>query len=268
MIYQKALASFFANYCRFLNVDLSVSLLDKSDRYNGRDIDALIVFQDSFIFLIETRGLSSVESNEDRAQLMARINTMVADYTTIHRDVPSFMDCNKIYNILIDSDFFAQVFLENTLIDYITKYSISSKDFFQKVKGIDINEEVRKKFKYSDENSIILVQAILEINNAFSHILASLKNNDDDALKNIEKARSHIYRATLDHYKMLIRLVYTQKNHTVNETITKKFQELRFKEFELIGTGIEKKVFLHGDKEENILTHYKETFNEMMMNDS
>ena len=265
MTQKQAIANFFSDYSKFLNIDLSVSLLNKSNKYFGRNIDLIIIFQDTLYFLLKIRDSGS---NADRRMLIQELRNTITQYTKIHNSEHLYIDSQKIYTTIKNDDFYLHAIFNESFIKYMDAYYISYRDFFQQIKKISLNDDVQNKFEINENNNTILVQAILEVNNALAHILAAIYKNDKDSLRNIDKAVNHLYRGSIDHYKMLIRLIYIEKNTTIDSKITEKFKELRFKEFEMIGESINKKVFLHDGKKDNILAHYKETFNEMLMKTS
>ena len=72
---------------------------------------------------------------------------------------------------------------------------------------------------------------LIEVNNAFSHMLMSFLNGKDDL--NIDRAISHLYRATIDGYKDLIK--ENIEFLFLNQSLMNDFFKIRDKEAEKIG---------------------------------
>lgn len=264
MTFEVALQKFFLYYCQFVNVDLSVSLLDKKNKRYGRNIDILISFQDTFIFLLKTQNIDESAIQSDRKLAIDKLAKTVDLFAFPYLSKTKYIDCSDIKSTLTSNQYWIEKICNQTFLDIFQDYYVSYKDFIQHIKRIELNKEIRAKFELNEKDENILVQAILEINNAFAHIMVSILNNDNDELKNIEKAMNHVFRAALDHYKMLIRLIYLEKENITKQT-TDKLEHLRFTEFRLLGKPIKNKIIhMPNGSAEDILTSYKEVFNSIM----
>ncbi|MFA5426766.1 MAG: hypothetical protein WC279_01010 [Sulfurimonas sp.] len=268
MSFDEALQFFFFNYCKFINIDLTVSLLNKNDRYHGRNIDIVIIFQDTLIWLLQTKDADESSIEKDRQDAIKKLATTLKSFLDPHMTENTHLSCHEDIMLKLEANKYCiQRLCQKDFVNIFKIYYTSYRDFVQFIKHINIDDETRDKFQLNNQKESILVQAMLEINNAFAHIMVAILNDDNDALNNIDKAINHVYRASLDHYKMLIRLIYTDSSKTIKTNITDAFKQLRFEEFRLLGTNIDKKHFLNSDKESNsILNSYKEMFNMMMQN--
>ncbi|EJE0173305.1 hypothetical protein M3L10_000268, partial [Campylobacter coli] len=108
------------------------------------------------------------------------------------------------------------------------------------------------------------VQSLLEFNNALSHLIISI-SSDSEAIqqKNIHSAINHLYRATLDNYKIIIRFTIGKIS---NEDIVTSFLSIRKQEFLLLGQDLKDKninFYSPNNKkyeEKNIIQAYQELY--------
>lgn len=149
------------------------------------------------------------------------------------------------YNILLTQDF------KNLLSDFC----VSCSDF----RIIDtIEHDEGQEFAKDKDRRSVLVQALLEFNNALSHIFTSVYHGNDD-LGNINKAKNHLYRGTLDNYKMFIRLSIKSVKQK-NPKLFEEFKDIRMQELLYLGKDVQGKVinnkYLH--------KQYKELYNKSL----
>lgn len=107
-----------------------------------------------------------------------------------------------------------------------------------------------------------MTQALLEFNNALSHLFICIYEGNDD-LKNIEKAKNHLYRGTLDNYKMVFRLAINNIKQS-NKELFWAFGQIRLHELLNIGKSIHEKniiVEIINKQSINIVQAYKELYN-------
>ncbi|EEP9071712.1 hypothetical protein K1V39_001228, partial [Campylobacter coli] len=110
----------------------------------------------------------------------------------------------------------------------------------------------------------VFVQSLLEFNNALSHLIISI-SSDSEAIqqKNIHSAINHLYRATLDNYKIIIRFTIGKIS---NEDIVTSFLSIRKQEFLLLGQDLKDKninFYSPNNKkyeEKNIIQAYQELY--------
>lgn len=263
-----SVAYLFTEYAKFINVDLTVSLMDKNNKLFGRNITILVSFQDTLYLLLCTKDLKDSEAADDRKKLISKLRQLILSYisaNTVHRLMDDYLiQYDKIYETCNQASFVLDGLLHKDFISTFTNYYISYKDFYQFIGRINLDSDVKEKFKISGKEYSILVQAILEFNNMMAHLLNAIRINDNDALNNYAKAKNHLFRASLDHYKMLIRLIFLT-NTEFSDDLIKKFGQLRAQEFCLIGHDIRSKnIDYDGNADKNILECYKEIFNEML----
>jgi len=135
--------------------------------------------------------------------------------------------------------------LKNLIEDYKNKFEILfgiTIKLDKKIKddiGLDIEtikkiwDEYYKVYYIKTENSeyTVFEHMLIEVNNAFSHMLMSFLNGKDDL--NIDRAISHLYRATIDGYKDLIK--ENIEFLFLNQSLMNDFFKIRDKEAEKIG---------------------------------
>ena len=140
----------------------------------------------------------------------------------------------------------------------IKEYQVAYKDFLQYLPRLGLSNEVLKQFHINKEGNI-LVQSILEFNNALAHISNTFYSNDEvkDKSGNIKKAKNHIYRAILDNYKMLLRFMIPAIRETMTENLWQNYRKIRIDEFLFLGRNITDKT----KNNETMTKRYKEFFN-------
>lgn len=165
---------------------------------------------DSFSDLIDVY----LEINEDSGSMHNALSLNVAKVNTEH--------INKIIdtkNIEIYTRLFRAMSILNNHME-CTKSQLS-----QLVKDQD------KAKKNVDKLKIVLTQSTIEFSNALAHMLSVLLVNKDDN-DNINKAMTHIHRATLDNYKTVI------KHLELTPELKKDLINLRVREFISMGKSI------------------------------
>ena len=238
------LKSFFDIYLRYIEAELPSSLFESSV---GRNIDTLILFQDTFIFLMTAKkDINNAKLELDA--LFEQLKEAVAEYVSEAQFKPQ----NKLRIAKVDTAFF-----DEELKKLLEEYRVAYKDFLQYLPKLKLSNEILKRFRIHKKGNV-LVQAILEFNNALAHIANALYRNNEDQLHNIKKAKNHLYRAILDYYKMLLR--FMMPNITA-DNLVQTYQELRLDEFLLLGEDITNKT----KKGQTITNRYKELFNECLM---
>ncbi|EAL7478689.1 hypothetical protein DUY70_05250, partial [Campylobacter coli] len=152
--------------------------------------------------------------------------------------------CKEFYN---SSKYFSDAFM-----NYIDKKEF--KDFLPQQDDSE-NGNIEEK---------VFVQSLLEFNNALSHLIISI-SSDSEAIqqKNIHSAINHLYRATLDNYKIIIRFTIGKIS---NEDIVTSFLSIRKQEFLLLGQDLKDKninFYSPNNKkyeEKNIIQAYQELY--------
>ncbi|EIZ0998516.1 hypothetical protein MOT47_001592 [Campylobacter coli] len=190
---------------------------------------------------------------------------------------------NKIH---INNELLIELELIEKYIVSNSKFKIKCQEFYISSKCFSdafMNHIDKKEFKdflpqqdNSDDENIeekVFVQSLLEFNNALSHlIIAILSNSEAIQQKNIYSAINHLYRASLDNYKIIIRFTINKIN---NEEIIKSFLSIREQEFLLLGQDLKDKNIKFynpnnkNNEEKNIIQAYQELYkaiNEILEN--
>lgn len=215
----------FFQYARYLKYELANSL--QQNTHYAREANILIIFRDAFYFLITShKQMNDTLKKDLLANIAENINTYI-------RKCPKYIDleCEKI----LESDFDIMSLIDENFKDILTSYFISCEEFKMKF------DRIKKKYTtdnfYKHKGRSVLLQSLLEFNNALSH-LAIVFYNGKDSDGNIQKAESHLYRGCLDNYKMLIRFTLPIcKNLDIDTT----FNKIRKQEFLLLGKKINNK---------------------------
>ncbi|EAK9946027.1 hypothetical protein A0Y81_02755 [Campylobacter lari] len=240
----KIFNSFFFQYGRYLQYDLIHSLEQKTEL--GRNVDLLIAFG-SYFDVIITSDISEEDANNWNRVIQKAIDEYIGKHKNecLNLDLSFIGQSNFDYSVLLKEDF-KEIF---------TFFRVSCGDF----KTIDaIEHENSQEFVKDKDGRSVLVQALLEFNNALSHIFTSVYHGNDD-LGNINKAKNHFYRGSLDNYKMFIRLSIESVKRK-NPKLFKKFEDIRIQELLHLGKDIQGKII----NNEQLHKQYKELYNESL----
>lgn len=239
---------FFFAYSRYLQYDLIHSL--EQETKIGRNVDLLLEFRDAFKVVIVEKDIDESKFDE----LIDRIHQDIDNYIGDRKNECLNLEVDKLKKSSFDYSLFDRDF-KNVLSDFC----VSCGDF----KIIDrIDHQGSQEFKKDKAGRSVLTQALLEFNNALSHLLVCVYNGNDD-LRNIEKAKNHLYRGTLDNYKMVFRFAINNIKKR-NKTLFETFKQIRIYEFLNLGKNIhEKNIILKTISAEpiNIIGAYKELYN-------
>ncbi|EAK0373052.1 hypothetical protein YO71_03650 [Campylobacter jejuni] len=240
----KIFNSFFFQYGRYLQYDLIHSLEQKTKI--GRNVDLLIEFREFFKLLVSSK-LSHEEEKEGFKNLERDIKHYIGDKQ---------QECLSIKIDKINySNFDYTILLTENFKDLLSDFCVSCMDF----RTIDnIKYDENQEFAKDKDGRSVLVQALLEFNNALSHIFTSVYHGNDD-LGNINKAKNHLYRGTLDNYKMFIRLSIESVKQK-NPELFKEFKDIRMQELLDLGKDVQGKVI----NNEYLHKQYKELYNKSL----
>ncbi|WP_297580074.1 hypothetical protein [Helicobacter sp. UBA3407] len=241
---RKNLSKFFSLYFNFVEIELYNSLLEISvGRCNG------ILYEFLKVINRILKGLTQKESQE----IFGKLEVVLEQYeknAILKRDEknPLNLPTSKTEKVI-------ENFIDKELIDLLEIFFVAINDFRQILPKVPLDEKARLTFGITNENAPTFTQALLEFNNALSHIAIALYSNDqEDKKNNIKKAKAHLYRGSLDCYKMLVRFAFSSNN--INERISHIYQKVRLKEFIKLGGNIQ-------DKQE-LIESYKEIVNECL----
>lgn len=214
----------------------------------GRNIDVLIAFQDTFSLLL-TKRITDSDAKKVLDNLETLVNTYISEAYDNKRSLktlPSLKD--EIIDILLhDKEF----------ITLLKEYHIAYKDFLQYLPRLNLKQDTLEQFHINEDGNV-LVQAILEFNNALAHISNLFYLGDvKDKCSNLKKAKNHIYRAILDNYKMLLRFIIPTIRETMTDKLWQDYRKIRIDEFLFLGRNITEKT----KNNETMTKRYKEFFN-------
>jgi len=187
---------FFNAYCKFFNSDLESAIIAK------RNFAIINVFRVALATLLS----GSIKNNN---KLLNTINAL-ENVIDIERELYSEINIYKCIGGYRNT--IKEIFDE---IDKCVVHFLDAYEFLYEVYNED--EEDRK---FQD--------ILVEFNNALSHIMTALQNQEDDTIKipNISKAKTHLYRGSLDSYKEVI-----IKNKSIVMANTQKITRLGNKTF-------------------------------------
>lgn len=242
----------FFQFIRYLRYELADSICQTA--LHQKDADILISFRDTFyLFVTSYEELKNEDFQESIINIKSNINDYIGNKRTGHLELSlTEIPKNKLDFINLIDDSFKE---------FLSDYSNSCDDF--KAIGRIKYEHIKRRFMKDKKGHKVLLQSLLEFNNAFSH-LAVIFYNGEDLDGNMQKAKSHLYRGCLDNYKMLLRFVMPIIN---DSEIKQSFLKIREQEFLLLGKKIDNKSIeyacpLTNEKSQMALSKaYKELFN-------
>lgn len=250
----------FVEYIKYLEIDLANSLINKTKF--ARNVVFLNNIKNIFLNLLNPLYIESGEYQKRFENLKQQINKFQLEAT------------NKIQ---INDELLVKLELIEKYIVSNSKFKIKCKEFYNSSKCFSdafMNYIDKKEFKDflpqqddSENGNIeekVFVQSLLEFNNALSHLIISI-SSDSEAIqqKNIHSAINHLYRATLDNYKIIIRFTIGKIS---NEDIVTSFLSIRKQEFLLLGQDLKDKninFYSPNNKkyeEKNIIQAYQELY--------
>lgn len=282
----------FKCYLDYLQVDLSNFFKNDSDR--GRNIDAIVSFRDIFgniLFFdqIDSTLLSNTKHDLDKLDIfIKKLLKKGKNLTKIKKDnintscIKKILEDDQIVDLIGEILNAAGYFRESSekpyMKDFKNVYCDCSK-INKLIKSIinKAKEDILSILKQSkDGKSNGFVQPVLEVHNAFSHLATFFyQDNPEDPFKNIDKAKSHLYRAILDYYKILIRFSINEVKK--KDMLTKSFYLIREQEFLLLGQDLKDKKItffnpkLEKEEQQDIMIAYKilfETIDEILEHQS
>ena len=179
-------------YGKFLECDLLHSL--NQDPNSPKNIDIIIIFRD----VLQTIYAPEVKDKEEVLKKM---------FESIAKIIKSYIEKNQHNTINLQLDRISSnsnTFEEINKKDfkYFFQEFIVSCESFRQIIRLD-DKEVEKFYNDKAGNKV-LVQSLLEFNNAISHIIVATHTAKDE-YHNIRKAINHLYRGTIDNYKMILR---------------------------------------------------------------
>lgn len=223
----------FLLYSRYLEVDLANSLINKT-RFS-RNVQLLQIFKTIFFYSLRPEYIEDSTSKFERLKLQEAIDEYTGE---VERKI-NFNIENKIDTEVIRVHIIGDSLLRRIIIDYYC----SDNAFSDAFKSSLINKDEFKDFLPGElrQGEHVFVQALLEFNNAISHLIVACCSNDKDMVKrNVKSAENHLYRATLDNYKIIIRFTIDRVKNN-KEDILKSFLSIREQEFLLLGKDLKLK---------------------------
>lgn len=235
---KRSLTKFFSIYLEFTEVELYNSLLEDSiGRCSGLLYETMRVFSEI---------LKEYLTQDESDKLLKKLKDSFDSYKLQSSITPD----KKHFAISGSRDM--EYFIDKDFIKLFEIFYVAMIDFQNILSKAALKSEIKERFGIEKSgDKPLFVQALLEFNNALSHISVALYHNDvSDTHKNIKRAKSHIYRASLDCYKMLLRFVFVQDSNKILQD----YKKCRCREFLGLG-GLPKDKY-------TLIEEYKEIVNQ------
>lgn len=231
----KAFNDLFICYLDYIEIDLANSLINKTKF--AKNVKLLNSFKNLFSYALNP---DYVEQGNFASQLQ-KLQLSIQAYKD---DAKNKLEISN--KIDFDLNLIAKFIVSNPNFKKQHKdFYISNKNFSDAFKNSLINKDDFKDYtslKLNSEDEQVFVQSLLEFHNALSHlILATCKKHSNTQENNYKSAINHLYRATLDNYKIIIRFSLGKVQD--NEDIQKAFISIRENEFLLLGEDLKNKKF-------------------------
>ncbi|EGK8127711.1 hypothetical protein IO380_000962 [Campylobacter lari] len=229
----------FSIYVKYLQVDLTNSLLNSNSCY--RNIDIIITLKDVFNMLYQSDEI--LEKKKDKIDnLLKEIRELIEEYDSLKEIKKADLDFQKIE--ICDDKLITDILEDEELVELNAHFMKANRIFRNYFNGKYIEEKVLEKFSNKSQTyeCYLFIQPLLEANNALSHLAIYIYNNGkkENELKNIDKAKSHLYRGAIDYYKMCIRFSI-EKSKINKDNIFASFCSIREQEFLSLGKNLMKK---------------------------
>lgn len=250
----------FVEYIKYLEIDLANSLINKTKF--ARNAVFLNNIKNIFLNLLNPLYIKSEEYQKrfdnlkqqiNKFQLKATNKIQINDELLVKLElIEKYIVSNSKFKIICKEFYNSSKYFSDAFMNYIDKKEF--KDFLPQQDDSE-NGNIEEK---------VFVQSLLEFNNALSHLIISI-SSDSEAIqqKNIHSAINHLYRATLDNYKIIIRFTIGKIS---NEDIVTSFLSIRKQEFLLLGQDLKDKninFYSPNNKkyeEKNIIQAYQELY--------
>ncbi|EFB5680664.1 hypothetical protein HGM22_001829 [Campylobacter coli] len=225
----------FVEYIKYLEIDLANSLINKTKF--ARNVVFLNNIKNIFLNLLNPLYIKSEEYQKrfdnlkqqiNKFQLKATNKIQINDELLVKLElIEKYIVSNSKFKIICKEFYNSSKYFSDAFMNYIDKKEF--KDFLPQQDDSE-NGNIEEK---------VFVQSLLEFNNALSHLIISI-SSDSEAIqqKNIHSAINHLYRATLDNYKIIIRFTIGKIS---NEDIVTSFLSIRKQEFLLLGQDLKDK---------------------------
>lgn len=250
----------FVECIKYLEIDLANSLINKTKF--ARNVVFLNNIKNIFLNLLNPLYIKSEEYQKrfdnlkqqiNKFQLKATNKIQINDELLVKLElIEKYIVSNSKFKIICKEFYNSSKYFSDAFMNYIDKKEF--KDFLPQQDDSE-NGNIEEK---------VFVQSLLEFNNALSHLIISI-SSDSEAIqqKNIHSAINHLYRATLDNYKIIIRFTIGKIS---NEDIVTSFLSIRKQEFLLLGQDLKDKninFYSPNNKkyeEKNIIQAYQELY--------
>lgn len=250
----------FVEYIKYLEIDLANSLINKTKF--ARNVVFLNNIKNIFLNLLNPLYIKSEEYQKrfdnlkqqiNKFQLKATNKIQINDELLVKLElIEKYIVSNSKFKIICKEFYNSSKYFSDAFMNYIDKKEF--KDFLPQQDDSE-NGNIEEK---------VFVQSLLEFNNALSHLIISI-SSDSEAIqqKNIHSAINHLYRATLDNYKIIIRFTIGKIS---NEDIVTSFLSIKKQEFLLLGQDLKDKninFYSPNNKkyeEKNIIQAYQELY--------
>lgn len=139
----------------------------------------------------------------------------------------------------------------DALVNFIRFRQSLSEEKIKTIAKINLKNRAKYYFDFNDDKFINRIvdkfynksglfnvpkQVLIEFHNFMSHICIAYKSQNVEVQnKNIERAKNHLYRGTLDIYKIIIKDYIISSNEIINERHIRVLFNLRLKEYRSLG---------------------------------
>lgn len=199
---KESLSGFFKHYIEFVEVELYNSLTEKSI---GRCEGVLYEFLKVIHAILIKENI-----NDGDEKLFGKMIEVFKEY-----QAESII--KSAHRLKIDLKYQdIGSFIDDNFIELLDVFFVAINDFRQILPKIPLSEDIKLTFNIVDGKAPTFTQALLEFNNALAHIAVAMYHKDkQDTKANIKKAKAHLYRGSLDCYKMLIRFCLQAKKVSI-----------------------------------------------------
>ncbi|WP_146239363.1 hypothetical protein [Helicobacter valdiviensis] len=247
-------------YLKYIEIDLANSLINKTKF--ARNVIFLNNIKNIFLNLLN----HSYAESEEYQKSYQKLKDQIKEFQLKANDK---IQLNE--KLCINLELIQKHIVSNTQFKIKCKeFYFSSKDFSEAFMNYidkrDFKDLLAQQDDLDDENVTekVFVQSLLEFNNALSHLIISVSSSSEIIQnKNFNSAINHLYRATLDNYKIIIRFTIYKTN---NQDIKQSFLSIREQEFLLLGQDLkDKKINFYNPnnkiyEKKNIIQAYQELY--------
>ncbi|EAH8851289.1 MULTISPECIES: hypothetical protein [Campylobacter] len=239
---------FYTTYDLFAQADTALSLT-----HHGKNLNLI---KQMMIFYLNSLSSKKI-SEKDKFANFEQLRTDVESYIIYCEKKYGYLFSSKVPKAQINNKKFLECMKDiknfsQSIADFIVFRQSLTKEEKKKIAAVNLKKRLKYYFDfdnytlidqiisqiYSKDNLInIPKQVLIEFHNFMSHICSAYTTkNIIIQNKNIERAKNHLYRGSLDLYKIIIK-DYFICNEVVNKNCIKMLFDVRLKEYCGLGDG-------------------------------